>query len=90
MSTCRGTGQVHIKQGFFSINQECPHCHGTGKKIEKPCNACRGKGTVRKERRVSIDVPAGVDTGSKMRIRGEFDAGEKGAPAAIIYCFSRS
>lgn len=83
--TCRGNGQVHIKQGFFSVNQECPHCHGSGKKIEKPCNTCRGNATVRKEKKVKLDVPAGVDTGSKMRIRGEGDAGEKGAPSGNLY-----
>lgn len=83
--TCRGQGQVHVKQGFFSINQECPHCNGCGEKIEKHCNKCRGRGQVRSEKKIPLDIPAGVDTGSKMRVRGAGDDGDKGAPSGNLY-----
>ena len=82
---CRGSGQVTMSQGFFSIRQPCPHCRGTGELIESPCSRCQGEGRVRKRRRIQVHVPAGVDTGSRLRVPGEGEAGRRGSPNGDLY-----
>ena len=84
-STCRGQGQVRMSQGFFSIQQTCPACHGQGQVIETPCSSCAGKGKVRREKTLSVKIPAGVDTGDRIRLGGEGEAGERGALAGDLY-----
>lgn len=84
-STCHGHGQVRMQQGFFSIQQTCPTCHGSGKQIKDPCGACRGAGRVEETKTLSAKIPAGVDTGDKIRLAGEGEAGERGAPAGDLY-----
>ncbi|MCM8528581.1 MAG: molecular chaperone DnaJ, partial [Lentisphaeraceae bacterium] len=82
---CKGAGQVTMAQGFFSVRQECPKCSGRGESFEKQCKKCSGGGTVRKRKKISITVPEGVNTGNRMRVRGEGDAGSKGGPPGDLY-----
>ncbi len=82
---CGGRGQVSRTQGFFSISTTCPTCQGTGQIIPEPCPACRGTGRVKKKRKVSLKIPPGVDTGSRLRLRGEGEAGERGGPPGDLY-----
>lgn len=84
-ATCGGVGQVRMQQGFFSIQQTCPTCRGTGKIISNPCKACHGEGAVDKTRTLSVKVPAGVDTGDRIRLSNEGEAGENGGPAGDLY-----
>lgn len=84
-ATCHGTGQVQIQQGFFAVQQTCPHCQGKGKIIKQPCGSCRGAGRVQKSKTLSVKIPAGVDTGDRIRLSGEGEAGETGAPAGDLY-----
>ncbi len=84
-STCGGMGQVRMQQGFFSIQQTCPTCRGTGQMIDDPCDACHGRGTVQREKSLSVKIPAGVDTGDRIRLSGEGEVGERGAPAGDLY-----
>lgn len=84
-STCHGHGQVRMQQGFFSIQQTCPTCHGSGKQIKDPCGVCRGAGRVEETKTLSAKIPAGVDTGDRIRLAGEGEAGERGAPAGDLY-----
>jgi molecular chaperone DnaJ len=74
-----------MQQGFFTVQQTCPHCHGSGQVIESPCSSCRGQGRVQKTRTLSIKIPAGVDTGNRIRLEGKGEAGENGAPAGDLY-----
>ncbi len=83
--TCQGSGQIHIQQGPFAIKQSCPQCHGTGQVIESPCVDCHGKGVVRKQKTLSAKVPAGVDTGNRIRLSGEGEAGARGGPNGDLY-----
>ncbi|WP_028113928.1 molecular chaperone DnaJ [Ferrimonas kyonanensis] len=83
--TCHGQGQVQMRQGFFAVNQTCPTCHGKGKVIKDPCNKCHGQGRVEKTKTLSVKIPAGVDTGDRIRLSGEGEAGEMGAPAGDLY-----
>lgn len=84
-STCQGHGQVRMQQGFFSVQQTCPTCHGTGKQIKDPCNKCHGQGRVQDTKTLSVKVPAGVDTGDRIRLGGEGEAGINGGPAGDLY-----
>lgn len=84
---CRGTGQVTHSQGFFTISTTCGQCHGEGKIIQNPCKECRGFGRVRKNKKIHIEIPPGVDTGSKLRIRGEGEEGERGGPPGDLFIF---
>lgn len=84
-STCGGVGQVRMQQGFFSIQQTCPSCHGRGTVIKDPCPTCRGQGRVQEHKTLSVKVPAGVDTGDRIRLAGEGEAGETGAPPGDLY-----
>jgi molecular chaperone DnaJ len=84
-TTCGGHGQVRMQQGFFSLQQTCPHCHGSGTIISDPCNTCHGKGRVQERKTLSVKVPAGVDTGDRIRLAGEGEAGENGGPPGDLY-----
>jgi len=84
-TTCHGAGQVHMRQGFFTVQQACPTCHGRGSIIKDPCKACHGHGRVEKTKTLSVKIPAGVDTGDRIRLSGEGEAGEQGAPAGDLY-----
>jgi molecular chaperone DnaJ len=84
-STCGGHGQVRMQQGFFSVQQACPHCHGTGQMIKDPCNDCHGEGQVQEHKTLSVKVPAGVDTGDRIRLSGEGEAGTGGAGPGDLY-----
>jgi len=84
-STCDGMGQVRMQQGFFSIQQTCPQCRGNGKIINDPCASCHGNGRVRENKTISVKVPPGVDTGDRIRLTGEGEAGERGGPSGDLY-----
>lgn len=88
-SVCGGTGKVHHTTstvlGQFTQVSPCPKCHGTGKIIESPCEKCHGKGQIEVEKKIELKIPAGVDTGSKMRLSGEGDAGLRGGPSGDLY-----
>ena len=83
--TCRGLGQVRMQQGFFSVQQTCPHCRGSGKIIADACTDCRGQGRVRDNKTISVKVPPGVDTGDRIRLSGEGEAGENAGPPGDLY-----
>jgi molecular chaperone DnaJ len=84
-STCQGQGQVRMQQGFFSVQQTCPTCRGTGKQIKDPCGKCHGQGRVQEDKTLSVKVPAGVDTGDRIRLAGEGEAGVNGGPSGDLY-----
>jgi molecular chaperone DnaJ len=84
-TTCHGHGQVRMQQGFFSVQQACPTCRGTGKQIKDPCGKCYGQGRVQESKTLSAKIPAGVDTGDRIRLTGEGEAGERGGPAGDLY-----
>jgi molecular chaperone DnaJ len=84
-STCNGVGQVRMQQGFFSIQQTCPRCQGRGTIIANPCSACKGSGRIEEYKTLSVKVPAGVDNGDRIRLSGEGEAGEQGAPPGDLY-----
>ncbi len=84
-STCHGHGQVRMQQGFFSVQQTCPTCHGSGQQIKDPCRQCHGSGRVKDTKTLSVKIPAGVDTGDRIRLAGEGEAGVKGGPAGDLY-----
>ena len=83
--TCGGAGQVRIAQGFFQLQQTCPRCRGAGTIVRNPCDACLGQGRVRRGRTLSVKVPAGVDTGDRVRLTGEGEAGRNGGPPGDLY-----
>ena len=84
-STCHGHGQVQMRQGLFAVQQTCPTCSGKGKVIAEKCTSCRGQGRVEKTKTLSVKIPPGVDTGDRIRLSGEGEAGEHGAPAGDLY-----
>ncbi len=84
-STCNGLGQVRMQQGFFSVQQTCPQCRGAGKIISDPCATCRGQGRVRDSKTISVKVPPGVDTGDRIRLSNEGEAGENKGPSGDLY-----
>lgn len=84
---CKGFGKVRAKQGFFVVERPCPSCHGRGEVIEKPCGDCRGEGRIDKPQALAVDVPAGVDTGTRIRLNGKGEAGPNGAPPGDLYIF---
>ncbi len=84
-SNCGGHGQVQMQQGFFAVQRPCPQCSGTGQKIQSPCHTCRGQGVVRKQKTLSIKIPAGVDTGNRIRLSGEGEAGVLGGQSGDLY-----
>ncbi|MHB1142466.1 MAG: molecular chaperone DnaJ [Sulfuricaulis sp.] len=83
--TCGGHGQVRMQQGFFSVQQTCPKCHGAGKVITDPCPTCHGAGRVQHTKTLSVKVPAGVDEGDQIRLAGEGEAGENGGPPGDLF-----
>lgn len=84
-STCHGAGQVRMQQGFFSLQQTCPKCRGSGQIITNPCQKCHGQGRVQEHKTLSVKVPAGVDTGDRIRLSGEGEAGENGVSPGDLY-----
>lgn len=83
--TCGGVGQVRMQQGFFSLQQTCPRCRGSGRIVSNPCTACNGQGRVQEYKTLSVKIPAGVDTGDRIRLSGEGEAGENGGPPGDLY-----
>jgi molecular chaperone DnaJ len=84
-STCSGSGQVRYQQGFFSVARTCGSCRGTGRIIKSPCETCQGAGRVERERSMEVKIPAGVETGSRLRIAGEGEAGTQSGPSGDLY-----
>ena len=84
-TTCDGHGQVRMQQGFFSIQQTCPKCHGSGKVVQSPCVTCRGAGRLKQHKTLSVKIPSGVDEGDRIRLSGEGEAGVNGGPAGDLY-----
>jgi molecular chaperone DnaJ len=82
---CGGQGQVRMSQGFFQLQQTCPRCRGSGTIVRNPCDTCLGQGRVRRPRKLSVKVPAGVDTGDRIRLAGEGEVGKNGGPAGDLY-----
>ena len=85
--TCGGHGRVRATQGFFSIERICPNCHGRGEVIDDPCESCGGAGRITRERTLSVNVPAGVEDGTRIRLAGEGEAGVRGGPSGDLYIF---
>jgi molecular chaperone DnaJ len=86
-TTCGGQGKVRASQGFFTIERTCPACHGRGETIDDPCPNCSGSGRLTKERKLSVNIPAGVEDGTRIRLAGEGEAGLRGGPAGDLYIF---
>jgi len=86
-NTCGGAGRVRSQQGFFTVERTCPSCQGQGSVIKDPCRKCSGTGRVHKEKTLSVNIPAGVETGTRIRLSGEGEAGMRGAPAGDLYIF---
>ncbi len=84
-TTCSGVGQVRMQQGFFSIQQACPACKGSGTVISNPCHKCNGRGRLRKQKKLTVKVPAGVDDGDRIRLSGEGEAGRNSGPPGDLY-----
>ena len=85
--TCSGMGKVRAQQGFFTVERTCPTCSGMGQIVKNPCKKCRGAGRVEKERTLSVNIPAGVETGTRIRLAGEGEAGMRGGPSGDLYIF---
>src|SRR5688572_28544733 len=83
--TCGGAGQVRLSQGFFQLQQACPRCRGAGTVVKNPCDTCLGQGRVRRTRNLSVKVPPGVDTGDRIRLSGEGEAGRNGGPPGDLF-----
>jgi molecular chaperone DnaJ len=86
-ATCNGQGKVRHAQGFFTLERTCPTCHGRGLVIDNPCKSCAGSGRVTRERMLSVNIPAGVEDGTRIRLAGEGEAGVRGGPAGDLYIF---
>ena len=85
--TCSGMGKVRAQQGFFTVERTCPTCNGMGQTIKNPCHTCHGAGRVEKEKSLSVNIPAGVETGTRIRLAGEGEAGMRGGPSGDLYIF---
>ena len=85
--TCGGVGKVRAQQGFFTVERTCPTCAGAGQIVKNPCRSCGGQGRVQKERSLAVNIPAGVETGTRIRLAGEGEAGMRGGPAGDLYIF---
>ncbi len=85
--TCSGMGKVRAQQGFFTVERTCPTCGGMGQIVKNPCKVCNGAGRVEKERSLSVNIPAGVETGTRIRLAGEGEAGLRGGPSGDLYIF---
>lgn len=86
-NNCGGRGKVRVQQGFFTIERACPNCGGVGRSIKDPCKNCSGAGRLRKEKKLEVQVPAGVEDGTRIRLSGEGEAGARGGPAGDLYVF---
>ncbi|KQW32164.1 molecular chaperone DnaJ [Rhizobium sp. Root274] len=86
-ATCQGSGRVRAAQGFFSIERTCPTCHGRGQTIADPCTKCHGHGRVTEERSLSVNIPSGIEDGTRIRLQGEGEAGLRGGPSGDLYIF---
>jgi len=85
--TCSGMGKVRATQGFFTVERTCPTCSGAGQIIKNPCKSCSGQGRTEKDRALSVNIPAGVETGTRIRLSGEGETGLRGGPAGDLYIF---
>ena len=85
--TCSGMGKVRAQQGFFTVERSCPTCGGLGQIIKNPCQVCHGQGREQKEKSLSVNIPAGVETGTRIRLAGEGEAGMRGGPTGDLYIF---
>lgn len=85
--TCQGRGRLRAQQGFFTVERTCHACHGAGQVIDKPCRACAGQGRTRREKTLKVNIPAGVEDGTRIRLSGEGEAGARGGPAGDLYVF---
>lgn len=85
--TCKGHGRLRAQQGFFTVERTCHTCHGAGQVIDKPCKTCAGQGRVRREKTLKVNIPAGVEDGTRIRLNGEGEAGTRGGPAGDLYVF---
>ena len=85
--TCSGLGKVRAQQGFFTVERTCPTCNGMGQMVKNPCKVCAGAGRVEKDRALSVNIPAGVETGTRIRLAGEGEAGLRGGPSGDLYIF---
>jgi molecular chaperone DnaJ len=85
--TCSGMGKVRAQQGFFTVERTCPTCNGAGQIVKNPCKSCAGHGRVEKDRSLSVNIPAGVETGTRIRLAGEGEAGARGGPSGDLYIF---
>ena len=83
--TCGGSGTVHMRQGFFSVQQTCPHCHGTGKIIPEPCTSCNGAGKIKRQKTLEVKIPAGINEGMRIRSAGNGEPGSNGGPPGDLY-----
>ena len=83
--TCNGAGTVHMRQGFFSIQQTCPHCHGSGKIIPEPCTTCSGAGKIKRQKTLEVKIPGGINEGMRIRSAGNGEPGTNGGPAGDLY-----
>jgi len=84
---CHGSGKIRAQQGFFTVERTCPTCQGSGNVISDPCRVCNGQGRVRREKKLSVNIPAGVDDGNRIRLSGEGESGMRGAPSGDLYIF---
>ena len=84
---CGGNGQVRSSQGFFTVQQTCPQCSGTGEQITNPCASCSGQGKKQASKRLSVTIPKGVDDGTRIRLAGKGEAGSRGASSGDLYLF---
>jgi molecular chaperone DnaJ len=85
--TCQGMGKVRAQQGFFTVERTCPTCHGAGQTVSDPCTACGGAGHVMRDKTLSVNIPVGVENGTRIRLSGEGEAGGRGGPAGDLYLF---
>jgi molecular chaperone DnaJ len=83
--TCGGSGQVRVSQGFFTLQQTCPHCRGSGRIVRNPCDNCLGQGRIRRSKKLSVKIPPGVDNGDRVRLSGEGEAGRNGGSPGDLY-----
>lgn len=86
-TTCNGQGRVRASQGFFSVERACPTCHGRGEIITDPCTKCHGQGRIEENRSLSVNIPAGIEDGTRIRLTGEGEAGSRGGPSGDLYIF---
>ncbi len=86
-ATCHGRGRLRAQQGFFTVERACHTCHGAGQVIDKPCKSCMGQGRVRRDKTLKVNIPAGVEDGTRIRLSGEGEAGTRGGPAGDLYVF---